>query len=199
MTGFDILALVILAGSLFAGWFRGAVKELVSLLSFGVAVILSLLALPFTGPVGRGLIDPDWIGVVAAAVFGFLLVYIGIRLVASAMSKGSREKSGFLGGADRLFGLVIGLVRGLLVLGALHLVVVAALPGDKTPRWLTDALVQPVSAASARAIQLVLPGLARGADALSPVVESSVRRGFNDDDALPQTQSPTTSPPAAPQ
>lgn len=197
MTGFDILALVVLLGSLVAGWIRGAVRELVSLLSLAIAVVLALLALPVTGPIGRGLIDPDWIGVVAAAIVSFLLLYLGIRLIGSTLSKGARERSGFLGGADRLFGLLIGAVRGLLVLGALHLVVVAALPGEKTPRWLTEALVQPVSAASARAIQLVLPGLARGADALSPVVESSVRQGFNDDDALPQTQSPTTSRPAS--
>ena len=85
-----------------------------------------------------------------------------------------------------------------MLLGAIHLVVVAAMPGEKTPRWLTDASVKPLTEGAARAIQVVLPGVGRGADALAPVVSSSVSRGFKDDEALPPTQSGPTSPRAAP-
>ena len=86
----------------------------------------------------------------------------------------------------------------LVLLGAIHLVVVAAMPGERTPRWLTEAAVQPLSAGAARVIQIILPGLGRGADALTPLVSSSVSRGFSDDEALPPTQSPPNSPATAP-
>lgn len=198
MTGFDILALIILVGSLFAGWFRGAVREVVSLISFAVALVIALLALPVTGPIGRGLIDPDWIGVVLAGVVSFALLYFGIRLLGSTLSKSAKDGSGFLSGLDRVLGLIIGFVRGLLLLGALHLVVMAALPGERTPDWLSQAKVRPVSAAAARVIQIVLPGIASGADSLTSVVQDSVRRGFNDEDALLPAQSGTTSPLAEP-
>ena len=46
----------------------------------------------------------------------------------------------------------------------------------------------------ARMIQIVLPSIGRGADAITPVVDSSVRRGFSDDEALPPTQSQPNSP-----
>ena len=91
-----------------------------------------------------------------------------------------------------------GAVRALVLLGAIHLVVVAAMPGERTPSWLTDAAVRPLSAGSARVIQIILPGLGRGADALTPRVSSSVSRGFSDDEALPPTQSPPNSPATAP-
>lgn len=68
------------------------------------------------------------------------------------------------------------------------------MPGERTPRWLTEALLYPVSATGAKAIQLVLPGIGRGVDAISPVVNSSVRQGFSDDEALSQPQSGPTSP-----
>ena len=63
---------------------------------------------------------------------------------------------------------------------------------------LTGTALQPVSAMAARAIQAVLPGIGRGADALSPVIDSSVRRGFSDGDALPAPQTEPTSPAEAP-
>jgi membrane protein required for colicin V production len=85
------------------------------------------------------------------------------------------------------------------LLGAIHLVIVAALPGERTPRWLSEAALRPLSAGAARAIQIILPGIGRGADAISPVVDSSVRRGFSDDDALPRAQSGPTSPPNTPE
>jgi membrane protein required for colicin V production len=51
---------------------------------------------------------------------------------------------------------------------------------DNPPRWLTNAALAPVSAKAAHAIQIVLPTLGKGADALTPVVGSSVREGFSD-------------------
>ena len=72
--------------------------------------------------------------------------------------------------------------------------IAAALPGERTPRWLTHAALYPVSAVGARMIQIVLPSIGRGADAITPIVDSSVRRGFSDDEALPPTQSRPNSP-----
>ena len=52
----------------------------------------------------------------------------------------------------------------------------------------------PLTAGAARTIQMVLPGIGRGMDAVSPVVDSSVRRGFSDGEALPPPQTGDTSP-----
>ena len=68
------------------------------------------------------------------------------------------------------------------------------MPGERTPRWLSEAALYKVSAVGARAIQIILPGIGRGADAITPVVDSSVRKGFSNDEALPRTQSETNSP-----
>ena len=197
MTGFDVIAILVILGSAAAGWVRGGTREIITLLSFVLAAFLALVALPVTAPIGRGLIDPDWAGTIGAAIVSFLLIYFGVRIFGSALSKRAQAHP-HLGGVDRFVGIFVGAGRALVLLGAIHLVVVAAMPGEKTPRWLTDASVRPLTEGAARAIQVVLPGVGRGADALAPVVSSSVSRGFKDDEALPPTQSGPTSPRAAP-
>ena len=197
MTGFDVVAVLIILASAAAGWVRGGTREIITLLSFVLAAFLALVALPVTAPIGRGLVDPDWAGTIGAAVASFLLIYFGVRIFGSALSKRAQAHPQF-GGLDRFVGVFVGAGRALVLLGAIHLVVVAAMPGEETPRWLTEAAVKPVTEGAARAIQVVLPGVGRGADALTPVVSSSVSRGLKDDDALPPTQSGTTSPRTAP-
>jgi membrane protein required for colicin V production len=198
MTGFDAFALLVILASAAAGWVRGGTREIITLLSFVLAAFLALVALPLTAPVGRALIDPDWAGSIFAAIASFLLVYFGIRIFGSILSKKAQAHP-TLGGIDRLLGILVGSGRALVLLGAIHLVIVAALPGERTPRWLSEAALRPLSAGAARAIQIILPGIGRGADAISPVVDSSVRRGFSDEDALPPAQSGPTSPPTAPE
>lgn len=195
MTGFDAFAILVILGSAAAGWVRGGTRELITLLSFVLAAFVALVALPFTAPLGRALIDPDWIGSIFAAILSFLVLYFGVRLLGSSISKRAQAHP-TLGSIDRLFGILVGTGRALVLLGAVHLLVVAVMPGERTPRWLTEATLQPLTASAASAIQWALPGIGRGMDAVTPVVDSSVRRGFSDDDALQTPQTGNTSPAA---
>lgn len=204
MTGYDVFALIVLFVSAGAGWLRGGVREVVTLLAFALSAIVALIALPLTAPFARGLVEPAWAGSIAAVIVVFLVVYFGIRIVASLLTKRLRDHA-TLGGVDRGAGVVVGLLRALLLIGVVHLVIVAATPAARLPGWFTGAAIHPVGAASARTIQAILPNIGRGLDRLSPVVSSSVSRGFSDDpgaddpaaadQALPQPQSAPTSPP----
>ena len=196
MTGFDVIAILVILASAAAGWVRGATREIITLLSFVLAAFIALVALPLTAPIGRAMVNPDWAGTISAAVASFLLVYFGIRIFGSVLSKRAQAHP-HLGGVDRFLGIFVGAARSLVLLGAIHLVIVAAWPGERTPHWLSEAALQPVTAGAARVIQMVLPGIGRGADALTPVVTSSVSQGFSDDQALPSPQTNNTSPPSA--
>lgn len=198
MTGFDAFALLVILASAAAGWVRGGTRELITLLSFVLAAFLALVALPLTAPVGRALVNPDWAGSILAVIASFLIVYFAIRIAGAILAQRAQAHPQ-LGGIDRLVGIFVGTGRALVLLGAIHLVIVAAMPGERTPRWLSEATLRPLSAGAARVIQIILPGIGRSADAISPVVDSSVRRGFSSDKALPPTQSGPTSRRAAPQ
>ena len=193
MTGFDAIAILVILASAAAGWVRGVTREIITLLSFVLAAFIALVALPVTAPLGRALVNPDWAGTIFAAIASFLLIYFGIRIFGSILSKRAQAHPQ-LGGLDRALGIFVGAARALVLLGAIHLVVVAAMPGERTPRWLSEAALRPVTAGAARLIQIVLPGIGRGADALAPVVTSSVNEGFSDEEALPSPQTNNTPP-----
>ena len=196
MTGFDAIAILVILASAAAGWVRGGTREIITLLSFVLAAFIALVALPVTAPLGRALVNPDWAGTIFAAIASFLLIYFGIRIFGSILSKRAQAHPQ-LGGLDRALGIFVGAARALVLLGAIHLVVVAAMPGERTPRWLSEAALRPVTAGAARLIQIVLPGIGRGADALAPVVTSSVNEGFSDEEALPSPQTNNTPPASA--
>ena len=177
MTGYDVFVILVLLASGAAGWFRGGVRELTALFSFFLAGLLALITLPWTAPFGRSLVDPDWAGSVLAVGLTFLILYFGLRFFGSAISKGARGNA--LGAFDQTFGLLLGLVRALALIGGAHLTIMGVMT-DNPPRWLTQAALAPVSAKAAEIIQIVLPTLGKGADALTPVVGSSVREGFSD-------------------
>lgn len=191
MTAYDVFALLIILASAAAGAVRGGVREVITLLSFVLAAFVALIALPLTAPLGRMLVDPDWAGTILAAIVSFLLLYFGVRIFGSTLSR--RAQASNLSGVDRFVGLFVGAGRALVLIGAVHLVIVAAMPGERTPRWLTGAALYRVSAGAARAIQFILPGIGRGVDAVTPVVNSSVREGFSRPSALPTPQSAPTS------
>ena len=178
MTGFDAIAILVILASAAAGWVRGGMREIITLLSFVLAAFIALVALPVTAPLGRALVNPDWAGTIFAAIASFLLIYFGIRIFGSILSKRAQAHPQ-LGGLDRALGIFVGAARALVLLGAIHLVVVAAMPGERTPRWLSEAALRPVTA---------------GADALAPVVTSSVNEGFSDEEALPSPQTNNTPP-----
>ncbi len=176
MTGYDVFIILALLGSGAAGWFRGGLRELTALFSFMVAALIALVTLPWTAPIGRSLVNPDWAGSILAVGLTFLILYFGLRILASSLSKGFRGHA--LGVVDQALGLVIGLVRALVLIGAAHLTLMGVMT-DNPPLWLTQARLFAVSEGSARTIQTVLPALGKGADAITPVVKSSVREGFS--------------------
>ena len=159
MTGFDVIAILVILASAAAGWVRGGTREIITLLSFVLAAFIALVALPLTAPLGRALVNPDWAGTIAAAVASFLLIYFGIRIFGSRLSKAMQAHQ-HLSGVDRFVGVGIGAVRALVLLGAIHLVFHAATPAERVPAFLREAALFPVTERAARAIQWVLPGIA---------------------------------------
>lgn len=177
MTGFDVFIVLALLASGAAGWFRGGLRELTALFSFLIAGLIALITLPWTAPFGRSLVDPDWAGSVLAVGLTFLILYFGLRFISNALSKGFQGHA--LGALNQALGLIVGVVRALALIGAAHLTLMGVMT-DNPPQWFTESLLLPVSQGSAQSIQTVLPVLGKSADALTPVVKSSVREGFSD-------------------
>jgi membrane protein required for colicin V production len=179
VTPFDIIAGIILLVSGLVGFARGASRELTSALSFIAAAIIALLGLRITGPLFRGMMDPDWAATAAAILLTFVVAFIALRLLGAALTR-TLHADGALGTLDRLMGLAFGLIRGLVVLGVFNLVFNMATPPDRVPAWVSHSALYPLSTASARVLKVFAPKGTALAGKLAPAIEDAVHDGASD-------------------
>lgn len=156
MSPYDLVAAAVIAVSALMGYQRGAVREVVGLVAFGVSAIAALALLPISVRIAGAVFHPHMLAVAAAVVVGFAVVYLGLKLLGHAIAT-SMHKQALLGGADRSLGLFIGAVRALVLIGLFSLVFDRATPETLKPRWVTDAFLYPLGQASARAIAALAP------------------------------------------
>jgi len=152
MEGYDYIFLVLLAVSCFAGFVRGATKELVNLIAFFLALVISFISEPYLART----FHLDTITAYIAAFVIFLLIYFGFRYLGHALSE-KIQKQKALNTLDRVLGIGIGIFRTLVVLGVFHLLFSLVTPIERQPNWFRGAKVYPLSAQCAKIIQAFIP------------------------------------------
>ncbi|MBJ7410976.1 MAG: CvpA family protein [Phenylobacterium sp.] len=179
MTQFDFLVLGLLAISAMVGFVRGAVREVFALAALVVAAALAIFGLPAFGPIFRGAVKPEWLGTIAALVVVFAVAFIALRLIGAGIAR-HVQSTQMLGFLDRSLGLLIGLGRGLIVLGALYLMFNAATPEDLRPKWITGARTWPVAGNMGRLLESLAPQGLDVAGRLKPAFDRAVGEGSGD-------------------
>lgn len=179
MSQFDFLVFALLGVSAAVGFFRGAVREIFALMALVVAAGLAVLGLPVFGPPVRDVIQPDWLGTIAAIVLVFVIAFIALRLIGAGLAQ-RVQKTQMVGFLDRSLGLLIGLGRGLIVLGALYLMFNAATPEDLRPRWITEARTWPLASNMGRLLDELAPKGLDVAGRLKPAFDRAIGEGSGD-------------------
>lgn len=173
MTQFDFLVLALLGISAAIGFARGAVREVFALMALVVAAGLAVFGLPAFGPIARKLVQPDWLGTLAAIVGVFIVAFVALRLIGAGVAR-HVQNTQMLGFLDRSLGLLIGLGRGLIVLGALFLMFNAATPQDLRPKWITQARTWPLATNMGRLLDELAPKGLDVAGRLKPAFDRAV-------------------------
>ena len=93
------------------------------------------------------------------AVILFVVSLIILSFVTSAIAR--RVKTSSLSALDRTFGLVFGLLRGVLLVCIGYLVLTWVLPPGDQPRWLAEARTAPLLSNGADWLQQFVPGRLR--------------------------------------
>lgn len=173
MTLFDLLATAAIVLSLLAGVSNGAVRELVGLFAFGLAVGGAVLLLPVSRPLARATVHPSWASGAVAIVVAFLVIYIGLQ-VAGRFLTARLRRSGGLGALDRVGGGAIGLVRAVVLLGGLYLLYNALVPLGARPPWVERAALLPLARTAGQGVQAMTPKGAAAAGALGPALRNAM-------------------------
>lgn len=184
MTLFDLIAILILGVSALVGFVRGATREMMTVVAFILAILISIFALRFVGPIFRHSIHPDWLGNTLAIVIVFIAAYIVVRVIGGALTRGI-HKTQTLGTADRIIGVGFGLVRALVLLGVFFLVFNAATPRERVPHWISGAALYPLAQGSAKVMSALAPEGSAMAGKVAPALEAAVRDGAHDHPPAP--------------
>ncbi|MDP1618028.1 CvpA family protein [Phenylobacterium sp.] len=179
MTLFDIMALTLLAVSGGVGFFRGAVREMATVLALLVAAAAALWGLRFSGPLMRDMLEPVWAANVAAVLLVFVVVYITLRLIGGRLAN-RVQATNVLGFLDRVIGAGFGLIRSLVVLGAFHLGLMAVAPPERIPQWIAGAALYPLTQGAGEVLKAFAPKGLDVADRLRPAITDAVRDGAGD-------------------
>ena len=179
MTQFDFIVLGLLLISAAVGFARGAVREVFALLALVAAAGLSIFGLPVFGPLVRDVVKPEWLGTAASLVLVFVVAFVALRLIGAAIAR-RVQNTQMLGFLDRSLGLLIGLGRGLIVLGALFLMFNAATPQDLRPKWITEAQTWPLATSMGGLILKLAPQGLDIAGRMKPAFDRAVGDGSGD-------------------
>jgi len=166
----DIVIVAVMGLSAVIGLYRGLVRELLSLAAW---VGAGWAAIAFHDPVKRLLerwIDePQWAGIVAGAGL-FLIVLVALMILAGYLSGGVKRAS-LLAPANRMLGVIFGLLRGGVVVALVYIALVNVFDDHaddpqvdgradqlrEQPKWLETSRLMPHVRRAATVIEGLVP------------------------------------------
>lgn len=154
MTGFDIVILLLVGAGAVAGFFRGFVEEVLSLVAWVFAVVaIRYMHTPLTDFLEPKIGTPSGASVLAFAIL-LLVPYAFVKLV--ARWAGSASRASVLGPIDRVLGFGFGGVKGFIITVMAFSILVLGYDtvwgvGGR-PTWITQARTYPFINASSEAL-----------------------------------------------
>ncbi|MBB5391928.1 MULTISPECIES: CvpA family protein [unclassified Herbaspirillum] len=154
MTIFDYLVLLVMACSVIIGTLRGLVREVLSLASWIVALVVANAY----GEALAAMLPEAVPGESTRLIVAFIALFIGTRLLMALVSRTLSEliKASGLTLVDRGFGSIFGVARGVLIVVAVALLCgTTSIP--QQPFW-KDAVLSPWVEEAALSVMPFLPG-----------------------------------------
>lgn len=197
----DIVAGSILLISVLIAWFRGFIRETLTILGLIGAAIASLFggpaAFPFvyswfpqkapddeTEPMLMGFIPYDAIAIGLSYVLVFIIVYIILSLFSHWLAQTAKELG--LGALDRSLGIIFGLARAVIIIGFLFIPFNMLLNDEEKDEWFGEAVSLPYVNYTARVMRAAIPSpVQEGAEEAEDVGAAEEEDGDSREGASP--------------
>ncbi len=138
----DIGLAVVMLISGYLAMLRGLTREVLAILSWGVAAFATMLLWPQYRDVVRSYISPDILADIVLAAGIFILVLIVVSLITVYIA--DKVLDSRIGALDRTLGVVFGLARGLILVVILYLFLNMVVPKETQPVWVQQARSLPL-------------------------------------------------------
>ncbi|MEM7081303.1 MAG: CvpA family protein [Pseudomonadota bacterium] len=153
MITIDYLIIAILLVSMIVGFFRGFFPELVSIVTWIVAIFAAMNFSGLVEPYLQGKLGSVVVELWASRIIVFVIALILGGLLGQLVSL-AIDKSG-LSGTDRMLGLVFGVVRGAVILGVL--VILGQLMGFQREPWWPQSQLIPMAERVGDTLRVMVP------------------------------------------
>ena len=193
LTALDVVVLLLIVVGGMAGFARGFVTEVLSLLAWVAAFFAVRLLYPAGQAIALHVTHTDAGAAILAFAVIFLTTFIAFRMVAAEL--GDRTRSSIVGPVDRVLGLGFGTFKGLLFASVIYLVLGLGFDtvagGAPRPEWLTVSRTAPLLTVTSKAmvdfVEKRRHGAAAGSDAATTGPEGD---GAADGNAGPDGDAP---------
>jgi membrane protein required for colicin V production len=189
-TPVDFVILAVLGLSGFFAAYRGFVNELLSIMGWGLAAVITAVLFGSIRGSVREMVEPDWFADIVGFVGLFLAVIIPISFVAYRVGEAARQSS--IGPLDRSLGFVYGVLRGLVVASLAFMLFTWLSPNR--PQWMNEARLIPIVQRSSDVLASLVNGKQpRGVTVSAPQNQQSAPRR-----PAPEPVAPPPAPPPPP-
>lgn len=155
ITILDGIVIAIVLFSSFLAMLRGFSREVLSLISWGIAAISTLFLFKPVLPFVEQYLSNKMIALIATLVIIFVIVLIITSIIAMKISDLIIDSR--IGMLDRTFGFVFGAFRGLLIMAISALLVNALVDPGKQSDWLKNATTKPMLDSLGQKVWKILP------------------------------------------
>ncbi len=154
-TDVAILSVLLISGLI--ALVRGFVKELLHILCWIAAAVITVKGFEYVQPFIAGWVQPEILADVGTAGGLFVISLVILVVLTAVVARKVRESK--VGGFDRALGFAFGLARGALLLALSYLVVIQFLPQEEEdqPDWFRASMAMPLVAESARILTSIAP------------------------------------------
>lgn len=177
---FDVAVLSIIGLSALLSFFRGFVREVLSLGAWVGASIITLYAFPDVAATLKPYVNSSVIASGLAAMGTFMLTLVVISIF-NAMLMRLFKKGNEVGVLDNLLGLGFGVLRAGLLVSLGYYVVTIVIPENNYPEWLATSKTRPYVEKGAILIDKLAPGYLEELSPLGDDSDDGVKLDPNED------------------
>ena len=152
-----VIAVVLISGVL--AFFRGFVKEVLSIVGWVGAAFATLYLFTPAAPFARRYLSPTLLADAVTALAIFLVVLIVLSVISHAIA--ARVRDSALSALDRSLGFLFGLLRGAVLVTIAYLLVSWLVPIADQPQMLRQAKALPLVSTAGDLLLRILPPEAR--------------------------------------
>ncbi len=183
---FDAAVLIVMLLSTMLAFFRGFVREFLSLGAWVGAGLITVYLFDDVAELIRPHVTQDMVAYLIGGVGTYIVTLLTFSIVNSTIIRyvKSAEEIGMF---DNFLGMVFGILRGGFIISLGYLVLSLVIDNENPPQWVSQALTQPYAQEGAVMLAKVAPGYLEDISSLGERMESKMKEreaeggGGNDD------------------